>query len=144
MSILVRFRFVFDIFYVFYLEYSNCRLGFPLVLVLFDAVFTVYVPFPFGVWERMQNRIVLFRLHVTVQNMFFVFQSLNLKMMSVNKSYSIRLIGQLYQRVLTNEMINERVKASLTFKCMTEHLFINKYPVVENRKNQPTGVLSGI
>ena len=36
--------------------------------------------------------------------MLFVFQSLSIKMTSVNESYNIRLIGYLYQRVLTSEI----------------------------------------
>ena len=52
-------------FYSFYLRHpgghllgTSCCHGFPLVLFLFYAVFTVCVPYPFGVWERMRNWIV--------------------------------------------------------------------------------------
>ena len=35
-----------------------CPFGFPLVLLLFQAVLIVCFPFPFGVWGRMWNLIV--------------------------------------------------------------------------------------
>ena len=108
----------------FYLGYpsghllgKSCRLGFPLVLFLCR----LYCLCSFPVWCLGEDAeldlslpgyclfiyfTTILRPHLTVWKMLFVFQSLSMKMLSINESYSIRLIGNLYQRVLTNEMVN--------------------------------------
>ena len=52
--------------------------------------------------------------------------------------------GQNRNRFRHNKNAQYYIICMLCSYSFSSFVFINKYPVVENRKNQPTGVLSGI